>query len=383
MPAEDFVPERLNRLREVVTAEVDSGLYYGASITLARRGRVGFDEAFGWADRARSRQVATDSVYNILSGTKAFVNVLVLRAIERGQFALTTKMVDLIPEFAGAPRDRSTIFHFLTHTTGMPGVWEPTAGPTYDRLDVCVAAVCEHVHGAVEPGTRCDYSPMSNHILLAEALRRTDPAGRGFVEIARQDLFQPLGMVDTDFGIGERLRPRHVVPDTRGIVPIKNDSQENDDPYGLYIASYNEAAHIGASSTTGDLTRFLEMLRNGGTLGETRLLSPRTVQLSRQNWTGDLPNELYRTVALRAGYAPPPAFLGLGFNLRGTGFYNHQLGTLTSPATFGNYGSGTVVFWVDPELDLTLVALTVGHLPQAQNIDRFQRLSDLAVAAAA
>jgi CubicO group peptidase (beta-lactamase class C family) len=382
MPTQDFIPERLDRLRDVVTAEVEAGLYHGASIAIARHGRIGFEESFGWADEERSRPVAVDSVYNILSGTKAFVNVLVLRAVERGQFALTTRMVDLVPEFAGAPRDRSTIFHFLTHTTGMPGVWEPKAGPIYDRLDVSVAAVCEHVQGVVEPGTRCDYSPMSNHILLAEALRRTDPAGREFVDIVREDLFEPLGMADTAFGISERVRRRHVVPDTRGIVPIRNDSRENDDPYGLYIASYNEAAHIGASSTVRDLTRFLEMLRNGGSLGDVRMLSPRTVQLARQNWTGDLPNELYRTVALRAGYPPPPAFLGLGFNLRGTGIYNHQLGTLTSPETFGNYGSGTVVFWVDPVLDLTFVALTVGHLVQARNIERFQRLSDLAVTAA-
>ncbi len=58
------------------------------------------------------------------------------------------------------------------------------------------------------------------------------------------------------------------------------------------------------------------------------------------------------------------------------------LGTLTSPSTFGNYGAGSVLFWVDPELDLTFVALTAGLLPQAENIARFQQLSDLAVGAA-
>ncbi|MBN9185746.1 MAG: hypothetical protein J0I97_09835, partial [Microbacterium sp.] len=106
------------------------------------------------------------------------------------------------------------------------------------------------------------------------------------------------------------------------------------------------------------------------------------IRLARTTWTGDMPNELYRTVALRAGYAVPPASLGLGFNLRGSGIPVHQMGTLTSPSTFGNYGAGSVLFWVDPELDLTFVALTAGLLPQAENIARFQQLSDLAVGAA-
>lgn len=383
MTRKGFVPDRLDRLREVVATDIERKLYWGAAIKIARHGELEFDEAIGFADEAHTSPLATDSVFSIFSGTKSFINVLVLRAIERGQFALTTKMVDIIPEFAGAPRDRATIFNFLTHTTGMPGVWEPKPGLLLDRLDDAVAAVCEYVLGTSEPGTRCDYAPMANHTLLGEALRRTDPAGRDIVTIVREDLFEPLGMVDTNFGITDRTRARHVVPDMRGIVPITSPSRENDEPNGLYTASYNEATWVGASSTTGDMMRFLEMLRNEGTLGDARILSPRMVRLARKNWTGDLPNELYKTVALRAGYEVPPAYLGFGFNVRGEKIVNTQLGTLTSPETFGNYGAGSVVFWVDPELDISFVALTAGLLDQARNIERFQRLADLTVGATA
>lgn len=382
MPTSAFAPDRLDRLREVVAADVASGLYWGAAIKVARHGRLEFDEAIGFADAEHATPLATDSVFSIFSGTKAFLNVLTLRAIERGQFSLTTKMVDLIPEFAGAPRDRATIFNFLTHTTGMPGVWEPRPGLYLDRLDDAVAAVCQYVLGTVEPGTRCDYSPMANHTLLGEALRRTDPAGRDIVSIVREDLFEPLGMVDTAFGIDDRTRPRHVVPDMRGIVPISHLSRENEDPHGLFTASHNEATWVGTSSTTADLSRFVEMLRGEGTLDGVRILSPRTVRMARRNWTGDLPNELYQTVALRAGYEVPPAYLGLGFNVRGERMVTTQLGSLSSPETFGNYGAGSVLFWVDPELDVTFVALTAGLLDQARNIARFQRLSDLVVGAA-
>jgi CubicO group peptidase (beta-lactamase class C family) len=378
----NLAADRISRLQEVIQADVDAGLYYGAAIKIGRGGELLEDLAIGHGDAAGTLPIATDSVFSIFSVTKTFINVLVLRAVERGQFALTTRVSEIIPEFDGPPRDRATIFHLLTHTSGLPSVWEPKAGELYDRLDDSVRLICELLRGTIEPGTRCDYSPMANHALLGEALRRTDPQGRSLDEILEQDLFDPLGMTDTRMGIRPHMRDRHIVPDMRGIVPITQRSRENDDEFGIFIAEHNEATWCGAASTTGDLHRFAQMLRNGGTLGDARILSPRSIRVARQNWTGQMPNELYRGVALRAGYTPPPAYMGLGFNVRGTELVRHQLGTLTSPETFGNYGAGSVLYWVDPELDLTFVGLTAGLLDQARNIDRFQRLSDLVVGAA-
>ena len=101
MTGQYFDAERLDLLRATITEHVEDRLYWGASIKIARHGELVFDEAIGHADEAGSSPLATDSVFSIFSATKAFINVLTLRAVERGQFALTTKMVDIIPEFAG------------------------------------------------------------------------------------------------------------------------------------------------------------------------------------------------------------------------------------------------------------------------------------------
>lgn len=375
--------DRLDCLRGVVEADVRRGRYYGTSIKIARGGELVLDLAVGHADAAGTQMISPDTVFSILSVTKAFINVLVLRAIELGRFALTTRMAELVPEYAGSPRERATIFHFLTHTTGVNAMWEMRPDMYLDRLDDVVAAVCEHALGANEPGVRCDYSPMANHVLLAEALRRTDPDGRTINQILHQDLLEPLGMVDTALGIRPHMRARHAVPDMRGTIPVKALSRKVPGDNGLYEADTNEAVWMGAASTTGDLLRLAEMLRCGGTTSAgSRILSPRMIALARRNWTGDLPNELYKAVALRNSYDVPPAYLGLGFSVRGERIVRHQFGTLTSPQTFGNYGAGSSLFWVDPELDLTFVALSAGLLSPADNIARFQQLSDLAVAAA-
>ena len=377
-----MAPDRLIALEELIRRDTETGLYHGAVLKVARHGKPVIDLTVGHADAKRTRPLASDDVFSIFSITKALINVLVLRSIELGRFALTTRMSELIPEFTGEPRQRSTIFHFLTHTTGMPGVWEPSPGIVLHELDESVVAVVAHVHGTVEPGTRCDYSPMANHVLLAEALRRTDPAGRTIQQIIVEDLTDPLGMTDTFMGIRSHMRERHVVPDMRGVIPIRATSPLSPGDQGLYTASINSSPWAGAASTASDLQRLMEMLRCRGTLDGVRILSPRMVSLATRVWTGDLPNELYRAVALRAGYAVPPASIGLGFNVRGDGIDVTQLGTLTSPSTFGNYGAGSALVWVDPELDLSFVCLTAGLLPQAANIARFQRISDVVVAAA-
>jgi CubicO group peptidase (beta-lactamase class C family) len=106
------------------------------------------------------------------------------------------------------------------------------------------------------------------------------------------------------------------------------------------------------------------------------------LRLATRNWTGDKPNELYKAVAINHGWEPYPAYLGLGFGLSGEKVIPNLFGTLSSAGTFGNYGSGSTLFWVDPEIDMTFVYLSAGVMQQAPNIERFQRLSDIAISAA-
>jgi CubicO group peptidase (beta-lactamase class C family) len=374
-----FDSDRIARLRDVIQADIEMRLYHGAVLKVVRGGNVAFHEAFGHADAQGAMRLDTNSVFSIFSITKAFVNVLILRAVQRGEIALTTPVASIIPEFAGPPRDRATVLNLLTHTTGIPGLWEAKRGGFQDRLDELLVDVCANMHGVVEPGKRCDYAPLANHVLMATILVRLDAAGRAIGRILKEELFDPLGMSDTSLGLRSDLRPRHVVPDMRGTIPIQVRGRDMPGDYGLFEQEFVEAPHVGCVSTVADLSRFAEMLRGGGAIDSVRILSPGMMRLARRNWTGNLFNELYRTVALRAGYEPPPAYLGLGFNVRGTAIVRHQFGTLTTSETFGNYGAGSGLYWVDPEHDLTFTCLSAGVMSQAANIDRFQRLSDMVI----
>jgi CubicO group peptidase (beta-lactamase class C family) len=100
------------------------------------------------------------------------------------------------------------------------------------------------------------------------------------------------------------------------------------------------------------------------------------------NRTGDKINQLYGKNAIARNWEPPPAYLGLGVSMRGEVICHHQFGTFTSPRTFGQHGQGSMLYWVDPARDVTFVCLSNGVLPEGVNVERFQKLSDIAITAA-
>jgi CubicO group peptidase (beta-lactamase class C family) len=374
---------RLARLRCAIEEDIAQGRYLGANVIVARHGEIGFRGSIGYATAEKDTPLREDAVFSIFSMTKAFTNILVFRAIEQGRFALTTRVAQIVPEFCGGLRESLTVYHLLTHTTGIPAIFVPRPGMYIDRLEEVIAAICEVVQAEEEPGIKVNYSPMVAHALLGEMVRRVDPAGRGYREIAVEDLFIPLGMKDTWLGVRPDLRARKIVPHflpTRA--PMQHLGHSDLGENGAFEEEDAEMPWVGAVSTMDDLFRFTEMLRRGGELDGARIVSRAFLDRATKNHTGDKPNELYKKLFIARGWKPAPAYIGLGFSLRGEAIVEHQFGTLTSPRTFGNYGAGSMIFWVDPELDLSFVATTTGVMHECDNIERFQRLADIAVSAA-
>jgi len=374
--------ERMRHLKATIEDDVRRGKYFGTVLVVARHGIVGLHEAIGFADAAHKQPLKKNSVFNIFSTTKALTNVLVFRAIERGDFALTTRVSEVIPEFSGGWREKITVYHLLTHTSGLPSVFTPKPGMYIDRLDEIISAICKYLHCVEEPGKLATYAPMAAHALLGEMLQRTDAKKRRYRKIAEEELLGPLKMKETSVGVRADLRSRKVVPVFMDRAPIDHLGHSNLGPNGAFEEEDAEMPWVGAVTTAGDLHRFAEMLRRGGELDGVRIVSPRILDMATRNQTGERPNELFKPLAIIRGWEPAPAYLGIGFFLRGEAIRQHHFGTMTSPRTFGNFGAGSSFYWVDPELDMTFAFVSAGVMEESQNIERCQRLSDIAVSAA-
>lgn len=377
-----LLPERMQHLKAVIEQDVQRGKYFGAVVVVARHGVIGLHEAIGHTDSTRKQPLKKNSVFNIFSTTKALTNVLVFRAIERGDLALTTRVSEIIPEFSGGPRERITVYHLLTHTSGLPTVFTPKPGMYIDRLGEIIEAICKYLQCVEEPGKLATYAPMAAHALLGEMLQRTDPMKRRYRKIVEDDLLGPLKMKDTSIGVRADLRSRKVVPIFLDRSPIDHLGHSNLGPNGAFEEEDAEMPWVGAVCSAGDLFRFAEMLRRGGELDGARILSPRILDMATRNQTGDRPNELFKPLAVIRGWEIAPAYLSTGFFLRGDAICHHHFGTLTSPRTYGHFGAGSSMYWVDPELDMTFALVSAGVMEESQNIERCQRLSDIAVSAA-
>ncbi|MCC7413816.1 MAG: beta-lactamase family protein [Gammaproteobacteria bacterium] len=371
--------QRLRRLPAAIASDVEAGLYDGAVIAVGRHGKLVLHEAIGYADRAAGRAARLDDVFSVLSLSKTLTNVLVLSCCERGTLRLTMPVAEVIPEFAVLGKQRITIFDLLAHTGGMGGM--PPFPLDHMPLDQAIAAICM-LPPLSRPGMAVSYSGLAAHALLAEMVRRVDGGQRRFRQILEEDLLQPLGMGDTSLGQRADLQSRRVpivVRDQRpGLLPPPMLEALN-----AALGEGSEVPAIGVQSTAADFFRFGEMLRRGGELDGVRLLSPLSIDLATTNQTGTMVNELWAYARESRGWSEFPAFLGLGFALRGEGIFPHHFGTLASPRTFGHAGAGATLFWVDPARDVCFVALTAGLVEESGSVERFQRLSDIALASIA
>ncbi len=97
-----FDARRLEHLTAAVERDIAAGQYFGGVISVKRGGQAAYHQVFGHSSESKQRPVAADSVFSLFSVTKAFTNILVFQAIERGLLTLTTPLCKIIPESAGA-----------------------------------------------------------------------------------------------------------------------------------------------------------------------------------------------------------------------------------------------------------------------------------------
>jgi CubicO group peptidase (beta-lactamase class C family) len=371
--------DQLKRLSAAIHRDVEGDLYDGAAIIVARRGIIGLHEAVGFANRAVNRRLRIDDVFNILSVSKAFTDVLILSLIERGELALTTRVGGIIPELNAGARETVTVFNLLTHTAGSPQVFFPVEAGLMGNLDAVIKAICPMELIAV-PGRSVSYSPLWGHALLGEIIRRLDVKKRALRDIFQDELFGPLGMKDTALGRRKDLRSR-IVPIVAHDPSFGNMSAKEVEDHNQFITENAEIPWMGCVSTAYDLFRFAEMLRRGGELDGVRILSPASVKQATTIQTGTLANDYYIAVMEARGLKPPPANIGLDFQIRGETIGPNSMGNLTSAGTYGKFGLGGTGFWVDPVRDITFVFLRSGLLEHLNDTAKYQRISDMAVAA--
>ncbi len=368
-------PERLEHFFSTVEKKIQEGFLFGGAFLIARHGKVVAARALGQSEPQKGRRAKPEDIFCLFSATKPIAATTVLMKADRGEFSLSDKISDYIPEFRAAGKKNITIAQTLMHTAGFPTLAPDWTIPKWADWDATIARICAQPL-EYEPGTAVHYHALTGLWILAEVVRRVDGGKRSYAQICSEDLFEPLGMKDTHMGVrpdmGERRVPVQALD--KGGVPFPTEFLE------MFNLPEIQTAAIpggGGYSTIFDMARFYQMWLGGGELEGVRILSPAMVDLATTSHTGDMPDRLFEPIRVARGWPPMPANRGLGFWLRGSGIFPNHLGNLASPRTFGHPGAGSTLAWADPARDLVFVGLTSGLLEESRSLARWHLFSDL------
>ena len=303
--------DKLDEAVRLVRSQVDSGAV-SAAVLDVRCGSQTLVQAFG---AARTK----DAVFLLASITKPMTATAVMILSDRKELALADAVHKFIPEFRGGERERVTIRHLLTHTSGLPDML-----PENEELRKRHAPLKDFVAGTCAtpllfwPGTEVRYQSMGI-LLAAEIVERI--TRRSLRDFLRDEVFVPLGMRATSLGMGGRK-----ISDTMQCQVEQHTDWDWNSSYWRNLG----APWGGAHSNVADLRRLLQYFANP----DRPIVKTETAaaMITNQN----------------AGLSQP---WGLGWMLA------HGFGHGSS-RTFGHSGSTGTVAWLDPEKDLSCILLT-------------------------
>lgn len=222
-----------------------------------------------------------NAVFDMASVTKpvaAATSLMIL--VDRGKLKLDDSVAKYLPEFDAEARRGVTVRQLLTHTSGLPPY---LSMKTRDELKSehgfpCAAAIRESIRSTPisgEPGERVTYSCL-NAVLVAEIVERVN--GKALDAFAAENIFGPLEMKDTGFRPPLSLLER-TVPTTRtdyGRGPGGFLAGQVHDP--IAAMQNGVSGNAGLFSTAADLSRFAQMMLDGGALADRRILSRHSVE---------------------------------------------------------------------------------------------------------
>ena len=245
--------------RRVMTAE---GVV-GASVLVARDGRVIFHKGYGVADLGLDAPTKDESVYHIVGPMMPFTGVAILQLVERGKLSLDDEVATFVPEFP-MQGHHVTVRELLNHTSGIVDyhyLGDAIEGTSRQpkALDEVMALYAgkQFVH---EPGQKWDWS-ISGFQLLVTIVERI--SGQSFPDYVRQHIIEPSGVTSTtycdDFTLTRGLSHGYRKFESGYVAAHENDMAYNTD--------------LRFCSTVGDLYRMWTAIRAG------RLVSPASFSL--------------------------------------------------------------------------------------------------------
>ncbi|MDD6795310.1 MAG: serine hydrolase [Clostridiaceae bacterium] len=246
---------------------------YFSGVAMIKQGeKVVFSYNTGYAHRGFLIENSLETRFDTASITKLFTSVAIFQLIDKGLLSLNDKVLDILDIGDTKISKEVTIYHLLTHTSGIGDDADEEAGEDYeeiwkDKPNYSVRNLEDYLPNFIhkepnfEPGKGCRYNNCA-YILLGLVIEKI--TGKEYREYVKENIFEKIGMKDTEFlsmdGINRNT--------AEGYTPI----EDGDDIIGwrknIYSYPPIGAGDAGAYVTVNDLDKFFRELVNNKLLSE-------------------------------------------------------------------------------------------------------------------
>ncbi len=172
--------------------------YFGfnGNVLFAKGGKVLYRQHLGYADYNTKRMLNDSSVFELASLSKQFTAMGIMILKEKEQLSYDDNLKKFFP---GLPYDNITIWHLLTHTSGLPE-YETQFEKNWDHKKIAhnkdVIDMLKQANDTLffKPGSKWRYSN-TGYAILAAIIEKT--SGMDYNKFMAKYIFQPLGMTNT------------------------------------------------------------------------------------------------------------------------------------------------------------------------------------------
>ncbi|MCL6266255.1 glycoside hydrolase family 3 N-terminal domain-containing protein [Flagellimonas myxillae] len=373
------IPERvgmssgkLAAVDSLVKAGLDSLMYPGAQVLIAKKGKVVYHKNFGKPTYNSENEIGQTHIYDLASLTKILSTLpLIMKMEEEGKIALNNTFKELVPEYEETELKDVTVLKALSHYGRLPA-WiafyiktltknrtpspdfyrnQPTEGFSYkvaDNLyltDAYKDSIYNRIGRQELKSNRYRYSDVAYYV-FKKYIEET--YGESIDKLVNDFLYVPMGLQRTSFNPLDKFEKEE-------IVPTEEDNYYRHQTIQGYVHDMGAAmqggvgGHAGLFSNANDVAKIMQMYLQGGVYGGVRFLNERTIKKF---------NTCY--------FCHKDVRRGVGFDKPQLKEKGPTCGCV-SRKSFGHSGFTGTYTWADPDEELVYVFLSNRTYPSASN----------------
>ena len=322
---------------KIIDDAINTKLFPGAQILVIKDSEILADKSFGYQTfESNSNEIDSNTIYDIASLTKVIATTpIIMKLIKKKYLHLNHEIYQFYPEFRGELKDKVTIKHLLTHSSGLKPYEQYFKNIENKNREDIIQDIILKQKLLFEPGMKLKYSDLGMILLMDIAEKVT---GRKFSELVQSWIFDPMNMYSSYFNppnaIIDRIPPTEIDNLYRNKIVKGIVHDENAFLMG------GVSGHAGVFSNTYDIANYAQTMLNLGIYNGKRIFNRRSIKkiTKKQNM-------------------PYGSDYALGWDtpsLRG----NSSAGDFFLDGSYGHLGFTGTSLWIDPNQKVIIILLT-------------------------